>query len=178
MNRLSPYGSLKNAKIFIFACMICLSLAHSGKSRKNIHVSFRNILGDTVQMDFKGKLIITVINEPACTGCKVNLLNYMKTIKVRQLYLLDWQNDIVNRKNYKGYIKGLNNDAIEVYPLEDKHTYFIMNDSMIRLDRENSPYQLWVTRSNNILTIKKVPYKDIFESIDIKNEYLDLLHHF
>jgi hypothetical protein len=178
MNRLFQYGSLKSAKILVFACMICLSLGYSGKGKKNIHVFFRNIVGDTVQMDFKGKLIITVINEPACTGCKVNLLKYMKTIKAHQLYLLDWQNDIVNRKNYRGYIKDLNDDAIEAYPLEDKNACFIMNDSIMNLKRENSPYQLWVTCNNNILTIKKVPYKDIFESINIKDEYLDLLHHF
>jgi hypothetical protein len=179
MNRLSPYGSLKNAKIFIFACTICLSMGYSAKGKKNIHVSFRNILGDTVQMEFKNKLIITIINEPACTGCKVNLLKYMEThSRIRQLYMLDWQYDIVNRKNYRNYIHELNRNAIDAYPLSDKDAFFMLNDSMVHISKENSPYQLWISMNKNIMTIKKIPYKDIFESIHIKDEYFDLLHHF
>jgi hypothetical protein len=141
-------------------------------------MGFRDIIGDTVQMDFKGKLVITVINEPACTGCKVNLLEHMKTIKVKQLYLLDWQYDIVNRKTYKEYIRGLNDDAIEAYPLANEKTCFMLNDSLIHLERGNSPYQLWISRGKNGLNIQKVDYKEIFESIHMKKEYLDKLRNF
>ncbi len=147
--------------------------------KSGLTLQARNINGDSVQLHFKSRLILTVINEPACTGCKLDLLKHMKTRRsYDQLYLVDWQSGIIDRKNYRNYIRELHAGAKDIYSLSNDSNIFIVNDSMIKLPRESSPYQLWIYGNGHSVRIRKFGYKDIFEETYLRDAYLDSLDEF
>ena len=178
MNLRHLYGFLKGIK-FLVLVLLLFSFGYKSKSTegksKLITLKFRSITGDTVLECIKSKFVITVINEPSCTGCKINLLKYMKSKKIDQGFILDWKNDIVTRKTYKKYVQEYNSKIMDFYSLSNKNSEFMLNDSLIKLTNDHSPYQIWISKSSESIVIKKISYEEIFESTSVKNSFKNSL---
>ena len=110
MNLNCLFGCLKGSnRVCSLLCICLLFSSHQNGHRNSISIFHRDILGDSIITKNKNKLVITVLKEPACTGCKIELLKYMKQNKnkVNQLFLPDWIGDIVVMKNYRNYVSSL-----------------------------------------------------------------------
>lgn len=176
-NQLFQFGFLNTKdSLFLFLTLFLSLTSFLNKGDGNKLIVHRDIYGDTVNTKLNNKLIITIIEEPTCTGCKVELLklNYQNRKKTQHLYLLDWRFDVVDRKNYRNHILDLNPEARLIYSISDDSITFRINTIQFNLKNKLTPYQIWIDNEE----FNVVPYDSIFKGIQFRESYKQSLKTF
>jgi len=167
-------------KLLAIALIYTLIISFISTNKPKICLYHKDINGDSIFSITELKCVITVIDEPACTGCKENLLTYSNKLnnKIKVYNLLNWRGDIVERKNYRDYILKLNPNSTLIYSLNIDSTVIKINDKVYKLNKTLSPYQLWVFRTDNELKVNEINYKFIFSETTLSQAYLDSFNSF
>ena len=174
MTRILHFGYLK--KYSIIFIILTLFLSNNKISNKSIKLTLKDIISDTINLHFEKSIVLTFINEPSCTGCKEQLIKFLKeNLKKNKIYILDWRSDIVSRKTYRNSLLNLDKKISTFYSISSLNNNFMLNDSLINISKNKSPFQVIIRKKNSKLEIISFDYNQIFESINLKNSYKDSL---
>ena len=146
-------------------------------NKQKNYLYFGNINNDTSKVELPKKLIITIISEPSCTGCKENLFSFnndlMKSIK--QFTLLKKSKDILQKKIYEEYLINNFKQKNIYYSINDQSIGFLFKDSFYKLNALQNPCQIWIKTTNNKIKIKLIDYQFIFNEMNLSKKYIDSL---
>ncbi len=155
----------------IILALVCL-LAFSFKNNTESTVRFvvRDMYGDTIVVNYK-KAFVTLLKEPSCTGCKIELLKHMIADKKVYFLVLGWQPDLLRKKVYEKYLLAINPKLKIYYSLNDNEIIFKANNETVENKTKQFPYQIFVSMQNNSLNIKKKDYDLVFNDIFVSEFY-------
>lgn len=136
----------------------------------------RQQLNDTIYLKKGERTIIVISSEPSCTGCKVNLNEYLNKQQLKFYLLLNDGNLtpyslLMREKSAKKYFPST---ETVLYTPDSGYVYqFNTSRGKYAFIANQSPSLLLISKSNRKIAFKHLDYEMLFDDVFVNEKYLD-----